>query len=266
MECLKLYDLIKYLELGTKLHIGVLFFGNYGNEMCELPFSHQIHSSPFCTYAKSNMKNGYRRCFSCRNLAIEKALETKKAFGGICINGLYEYAHPVLVDDEVACIIFIGNISGSGRNKTEKKPAALENTLEKSVSECDCMHIAKIIESYVFMLFENFCYTIEKSNPLVENIKNYILSNIEFDINISHISKVFHYNEMYLGRLFKKETGQTICNYVNKERVEIAKKLLMTTDEKIIDISGKTGFNNVTYFNRVFKAFTGKTPMQYRRG
>ena len=106
----RLYDVIKYIELGTHLHIGVLFFGNYGNELCTLPFSHQIHSSPFCTHAKNSTKNGYRRCFACRNLAIEKALRTKLPFGGKCINGIYEYVRPVLINGEVAAVIFIGNI------------------------------------------------------------------------------------------------------------------------------------------------------------
>lgn len=264
MKVFKLYDLIKYLEFGTKLHIGVLFFGNYRNEMCELPFSHQIHSSPFCTYAKGNMKNGYRKCFACRNLAIEKAFRTKQSFGGTCIHGLYEYVHPVLVDGDVVCMIFIGNIQTSC--KKAKKADPFSKTLERNFSEDDCKSVAQIIENFILMLFENFHYTTEKINPLVENIKNYILSNIEFDINITHISKVFHYNEMYLGRLFKKETGQTVCDYVNKKRVEIAKRMLLDTNEKIIAISEKTGFNNVTYFNRVFKKLTGKTPMQYRLG
>lgn len=252
----KLYDVIKYLEFGTKLHIGVLFFGNYGNELCELPFSHQIHSSPFCTHAKNNIKNGYRRCFACRNLAIEKALKTKLAFGGKCINGIYEYVRPVLINGEVAAIIFIGNIQSDAKHE--------DPTLEKTFSESDCEKVSNIIENHILLLIEKFSFNKTNSSPLVENIKNYILSNIEFDINISYISKIFHYNEMYLGRLFKKETGMCIGDYINLRRLEIAKELLASTDDKIISISSSVGFNNVTYFNRLFKKQTGLTPLQYR--
>ena len=69
---------------------------------------------------------------------------------------------------------------------------------------------------------------------------------------------------MYLGRLFKKETGMCIGDYINLRRLEIAKELLASTDDKIISISSSVGFNNVTYFNRLFKKQTGLTPLQYR--
>lgn len=48
MNCSSLYDLITYLEYGTKLNIGVLFFGHYGNEKLSLPFSKTIHSAKIC--------------------------------------------------------------------------------------------------------------------------------------------------------------------------------------------------------------------------
>jgi len=261
MKTLKLYDVIKYLERGTMLHIGVLFFGNYGNELCELPFTHQIHSSPFCTRAKEETKNGYRRCFACRNLAIEKAQRLKKPFGGRCINGLYEYVRPVLVAGDVAAIIFIGNIV---RDETRADKSLLR-TLEKDFSESDCETVSGIVENHILMLFEKFGCGEKVSNKLIENIKSYILANIEFDISISRIAKLFHYNETYLGRLFRKETGMSINDYINSRRMEIAKKLLTETDRTVINISASVGFNNVTYFNRIFKKSEGITPSGYRK-
>ena len=96
-----LYDLIRYLQKGTNLHIGVLFFGSYGNELCRLPHAATIHTSPVCEQMKLGSA-GFRRCFRCRNMAIRKALETKRAFGGLCSNGVYEYMHPVVLEGEVA--------------------------------------------------------------------------------------------------------------------------------------------------------------------
>ena len=253
----KLSDVIKYLELGTKLHIGVLFFGNYGNELCELPFSHQMHSSPFCTRAKAETKHGYRRCFACRNLAIEKALRTKLPFGGECINGIYEYVRPVLVKGEVAAVIFIGNI--------QSERGISDPTLEKNFTEEDCEKVGNIMENHILLLLRHSPTGKKPTSPLVENIKNYILSNIEFDINISYISKIFHYNEMYLGRLFKRETGESVSDYITLRRLEIAKELLSSTNEKIINIASTVGFNSVTYFNRVFKKHTGICPSDFRR-
>ena len=107
MEYSKLYDLINYLQYGTNLHIGVLFLGSYGNDMVKLPHRQEIHAGVLCDEFKTQ---NFDRCYRCRNKAVYKALKTKKDFGGVCINGIYEYTRPVVINDEVASIIYIGNI------------------------------------------------------------------------------------------------------------------------------------------------------------
>ena len=56
----------------------------------------------------------------------------------------------------------------------------------------------------------------------------------------------------------------SIKDYIVSQRIENAKILLENTDSRIIHISGKSGFNNVTYFNRMFKSIVGMTPKEYR--
>lgn len=264
-----LYDMITYLQRGTKMHIGALFFGNYGNRRCELPHQHTIHSGAVCAELKERSKSDYKRCFGCRNLALKKALTAKHSFGGLCINGLYEYTHPVVIDGEVACVIFIGNIldDRAGCQKLLKNvgdKTALLDTLEQTMTEEDCIAIGDLLESYILMLLEKYTDQNADTNPLIENIKKYIHSNLEFDINISHIADCFHYNKLYLGRLFKQETGMSIKDYITFQRIELAKSLLVDSNETILTIANSAGFNNVTYFNRVFKRILHVTPTQYR--
>ena len=263
-----LYEIIKYLQYGTNLHIGVIFFNNYGNEMCKLPKKHEIHSRDVCETFKGMGRKGFKRCFKCRNLAIKKALNEKKAFGGICLNGVYEYTHPVLVGDKVSCIIYVGNILDKEKGLYKLKPYIDEkglSTLESDFGIEKCQDVCSILESYIIMLFDEYGYTSEKDNPLIENIKSYIDSNLEFDIKISDITRFFHYNNQYIGRLFKNETGYTITEYINHQRINRSKKLLKNTSDTVISISNKVGFNNVTYFNRLFKKETTLTPEEYRK-
>ena len=124
--------MINFLQYGTKLHIGVLFFGNYGNEKCILPNSHRIHNGKACEKFKVWEQNSFRRCLKCRNMAINKALSNKEAFGGLCINGVYEYTRPVTIDGEVACIIFIGNIYESAMGERIRKKLCGND----EISEC----------------------------------------------------------------------------------------------------------------------------------
>lgn len=268
MKYRSLYDMIKYIQAGTNLHISVLFLGNFGNEMCKLPRKHEIHSGSLCTQYKS-MKNGDKRCFRCRNLAVRKALKDKVSFEGYCTNGIYEYTRPVMSGNDVACIIFIGNILNTASDNKRVKKLIRENienceSLEKNFAFEDCEIIGDILETHILMLLKNCGDKNKNINPLVENIKNYIHSNLEFDINISHIAELFHYNKVYIGRLFKRETGMSIKDYIVSQRIENAKILLENTDSRIIHISGKSGFNNVTYFNRMFKSIVGMTPKEYR--
>lgn len=267
MEYSDLYSMMEYLQYGTNLHIGVLFFGGYYNEMLKVPHKQMIHASPLCDEFKS-YPNGYKRCFRCRNMAIKKAMQTKAPFGGLCINGIYEYTRPVIINDEVASIIYIGNIS-DGKNGYEKirhnigEKQSLLKTMEENFGIEKCEAVGKLLESYIRVLLEKY-RSHSKNNTVVENIKNYIDSNLEFDIDINRIAQIFHYNKWYLGRMFKKETNQSFSDYVNSRRLETACYLLKNSEDTVLNISYKVGFNNVTYFNRLFKQAFGITPTDFR--
>ena len=268
MEGKGLFELIRHLERGTRLHIGALFFGNYGNELCRLPHDHSIHSSPICEEFKK-VPLGYQRCFRCRNMALKKALKTREAFGGFCVNGIFEYTHPVVVDGEVAAVIFIGNILPSGEeNPTLTKRLGTRrefiDTLEDSVDVETVKSIAGIIEEYVLLLFEKGGLQKDAGDALIENVKSYIRENAEFDIGTAHVASVFHYNKSYLGRRFKQECGVSIAEFLTSERISRAKGYLAKTRLSVIEIAERCGFSGVGYFNRIFKATAGKTPTEYR--
>ncbi|MBQ7821212.1 MAG: helix-turn-helix domain-containing protein [Clostridia bacterium] len=269
MEYSSLYDMISLLQYGTRLHIGVLFLGEHGNDMLRMPHRQQIHAGAVCEELKKS-DGGFRRCFRCRNMAINKAITTKEAFGGYCINGVYEYTHPVVIDGEVVCIIYIGNIleNECGYGKIRERLVDKEHllsTMEKDYDYNKCEAAGKLIESYIRMLLQsNNENKSDKLNNVIENIKSYVDMNLEFDTNISHIAQMFHYNAKYLGRLFKKETKMTFADYVSLQRLERAKQLLKGNKSSVLTVSEKVGFNNVTYFNRLFKRTYGMTPSEYR--
>ncbi len=263
-----LNDMITYLEYGTKLHIGVLFFGSYGNERLLLPHQKTIHVCPICDHMKSTSR-GVARCFHCKCAAIRKAVRTQKAFGGLCINGVYEYTRPVMVGGDVICIIFIGNILPEKEQSAKLLQSlgtdpSLLDTAEKGFDFEKCDTVGSLLESYIRMLLEAESPGSNSFNPLIENLKNYIEANLEYQIELSMLAKMFHYNEKYLGRLFKQKTGFTIREYINLRRLEYAKNLLSSSDASVLTISMKAGFQNVTYFNRIFKAHFHVTPTEYR--
>ncbi len=258
-----LSDLISMLEFGTNLHISIVFLSDFGNDKTVLPRESTIHSSPICDESKQTL-SGYKKCVRCRNIALKKATTLKKSFGGLCINGIYEYCRPIIYKDEVIAVLFIGNIFNENP-KTLNLDSRMLSTLQKNFSEFDAQKIADLIESYILFLAKEYPKKENVTfNPLIENIKNYVEENLNYNFPISNIAAIFGYNEKYLGRMFKKHTGLSITEYTNKRRIEEILPLIKSTNIPITEIALRAGFNNVTYFNRVFKKETGITPSALR--
>ena len=87
----------------------------------------------------------------------------------------------------------------------------------------------------------------------------------ENDVDLDKLSEACSVSKSHLCRVFKKLTGQTVTQYLNAVRVSKACELLSETDLSIEAIALKTGFNNPSYFFRVFKKQTGKLPLAWRK-
>lgn len=268
MEYSNLSNLVSALEYGTNLHISVVFLNHYGNEKTRLSLTHRIHSCPVCDTAKQSA-DGFASCYRCRNTVLKWCIRQKKSMGGFCVKGVYEYCRPVIRNADVLCVIFIGNIltDSEQQHLTLGKyiDPSLLRTMQENYTESDCVQVADLLESYIFFLFEKYGYTLnEPSDVLINNIKSFITENLLYDFSVSDLSAVFNYNKKYLGRLFKSKTGCSIKEYCNNYKIETAKNLLKNSNMSVIDISVQSGFNNVTYFNRQFRRYTGLSPREYR--
>jgi len=71
-------------------------------------------------------------------------------------------------------------------------------------------------------------------------------------------------NPAYLGKIFKDGTGVAFPEYVNRLRIDMAKELLINTNESVNRISSLVGYNSTTYFVSCFKKYTGTTPSKFR--
>lgn len=68
----------------------------------------------------------------------------------------------------------------------------------------------------------------------------------------------------YLSRRFKEETGEALTDFVLKEKIEEAKRLLRYSDKPLTAIGAYLGFSSASHFSRVFKAYVDTTPREYR--
>ncbi|GAB3529752.1 AraC family transcriptional regulator [Pontibacter brevis] len=108
---------------------------------------------------------------------------------------------------------------------------------------------------------EQFSYYSRRIEKAFEYMQNYY----DKDITLADISKVVNMPEVSFSRFIKKRTGKTFVESLNEIRLGHASRMLIDTTETISEISYKCGFNNLSYFNRVFKREKGSTPKEFRQ-
>lgn len=104
-------------------------------------------------------------------------------------------------------------------------------------------------------------------NPaeILKSITKYISENLNENFTLEEISNRFYINKFHLARLFKKEYGYTLFDYISERRITKAKKLLRFTDKSVEEVCYDCGFNDPNYFSRVFRKIENRSPSEYRR-
>lgn len=96
-------------------------------------------------------------------------------------------------------------------------------------------------------------------------IIHYIHQHISDPIRIEQLCRKAYLSRNAFYRWFKEQCGLTPVDYINKERIKLAKQLLASSDRTITDVSMECGFSDVNYFVRLFKKTEGITPGSYRQ-
>ncbi|MBO0993774.1 AraC family transcriptional regulator [Bacillus sp. SD088] len=106
--------------------------------------------------------------------------------------------------------------------------------------------------------------TVESSSLLVQRVCGYLSRNYDQKISIPSLCKLFTISPRHLNRLFKQETDQTIVEMLQFIRIEKAKKFLIESNDKIIDIAIKVGYDDPAFFSRLFRREVKCSPGKFR--
>ena len=102
------------------------------------------------------------------------------------------------------------------------------------------------------------------SNKLICEILIYIDENIKNKITIEDLENKFFYNRYFIMKLFKKEIGLTIVEYINSIRIYNSILLIKNNDSNFINIAFKNGFYSLEYFSETFKLITNLNPRKFK--
>lgn len=98
----------------------------------------------------------------------------------------------------------------------------------------------------------------------IERAFEYMRANYDKDISLADIAKIVNMAEVSFSRFIKKRTGKTFIDSLNDIRLGHASRFLIDTTYTIAEVSFKCGFNNLSYFNRIFKKKHSCTPKEFR--
>ena len=105
----------------------------------------------------------------------------------------------------------------------------------------------------------------QMESRLLISIRDYIGERLGEEIRVGNICEKFGYSKTYLSKLFKEQSGLTIKEYVNIEKINKAKDMIRLDSHNFAEISFALSFDNPQYFTRVFRRVTGMTPTEFKR-
>lgn len=105
----------------------------------------------------------------------------------------------------------------------------------------------------------------QTSDLTIQKALKYIAEHVTEKLSTTDIADNLGISRGYLSTRFKDVTGVSVTDYINVQKIREAKQLLKFSDKSLVSISNYLSFSSQSYFQNVFKSFTGKTPTEYRK-
>ena len=145
----------------------------------------------------------------------------------------------------------------------DKLSSEYAKKIELQTSEKGVTALIKEMARKYTLLVKN--HSMHGYSTLVRKVLIQIDSDLAADLTLRTLSGLLHVNPSYLSTIFKKETGQTLTEYVTGKRIEHAIFLLNCTNMQIQTIAQYCGIPDICYFTKIFKKVVGKSPSEYKK-
>ena len=107
-------------------------------------------------------------------------------------------------------------------------------------------------------------HSLKDYSLLIQKVITRVEADLTLDQTLNTHAEILNVSPSYLSTLFRKETGITLTEFVNRKRVEYGVLLLNTTNMQVQTIAQHCGISDINYFTCIFKKYIGKTPKEYR--
>lgn len=144
----------------------------------------------------------------------------------------------------------------------DKLSSTLARKIETLHTVDEAVHFIRNMVHKYCLLVKN--HSMKGYSQLVQHVILRVDSDLTADLSLKAHAEFLNVNPSYLSTLFRRETGMTLTEYVNRQRIEHGIFLLNATDMQVQTIAQYCGIPDVNYFTKTFKRLIGKTPKAYR--
>lgn len=292
-------SLRNYLDKLIENYNATICIKDFNGFICSNQYLYDIlspyieHTTPYCTAVKSDPK-ALRECHNMIPKMFKKANSTQATFCGKCHAGVLEYVVPIICNNIVVGAITFGcfrtkeedsykNFHMICKNFPQLDSIKIENSykklpilnsqeskIEEIISSLEFIAASISNQSNKFIKEENVAKLQSvKSNDgmdkFVHNAITYIKQHINEKICVDELAKYCNYSTSFVSHNFKKYVGMNINTYINKLKIEISKTYLVTSNSTINEISEFVGFDDVSYYSKVFTNLMKISPSEFRR-
>ena len=140
---------------------------------------------------------------------------------------------------------------------------------DRYIREIERLHGLEELNVWLSAVMHDFInYTFDfseiKHSDVVYKAMDYIKTNYSTRITLEDIARHVYLSRSYLSTIFKEETGLSITDYIKKVRIEKSKLFLLDNNVKLVNISALCGFEDQSYFTKVFRSSVGVSPKKFR--
>ncbi|MBD5084955.1 MAG: helix-turn-helix domain-containing protein [Clostridiales bacterium] len=138
------------------------------------------------------------------------------------------------------------------------------------IQKCELLTAMDQITNLQYRMVLEFTERVEQvrlggqPSRLARQVANYVRQHLSEPISVEDMAKELYVSRPHLSAKFRQETGETLTDFILKEKTEEAKRLLRYTDKTSAAIGAYLGFSSQSYFSRVFKKYVGYTPGEWR--
>ncbi len=210
---------------------------------------------------------GQHKCHHSDGEMLRRCMVEKRPITSVCHAGVLDTVLPIIKEEAVVGFLFLGRV----RLQADKQPPPLlEWTQEPQAvaaqyEKLTCLsqtRLDALIRLLSQSLFAN-AITVEHGNA-VHQATEYIREHLAEELTVERLCAALHVSKNALYRCFRETYGCTVNEYVTARRMELAKELLVHSEDSIVQVAQAAGFYNYTYFSRLFRARTGLAPREYR--